>query len=281
MSDIVAVPLRGGWTGNRGCLHRGHEIVRPSASHHWLVCALQYKQWHQTQWLPNRLTWLFFHDEAVALAAGHRPCALCRRSSYNDFRDLFSRPGPRRSFDEMDRQLHRERRRPYSRTRTLHDMAWPQLPDGTFVVHDGRPRLVIGRELVAWGTTGYGERRSRPTAGTAQLITPPSTVRVLQAGYPIQIDRTALVPATTPWKGLRAHLVSVRSWFAARSASDHGMRAGDIITAPDGSRHVLPKAWADMTKEDLAAIGIRPGSAPSFFTPFHDPDQRRRGRGAS
>jgi hypothetical protein len=189
--DIVAVPLRGAWTGNRGCLHRGYEIVRPWASHHGLVCALEFKGWHQTQWQPNRLTWLFFHDEAVAFAAGHRPCALCRRASYNGYRDVLSDSGKKLGFDDLDRRLHGERLRPKSRERRLHDTEWPQLPDGTFVLEDRRPAVVSGRELVAWDLSGYGERRRRPARGTAQLITPPTTLRVLQAGYPVQIDQAA------------------------------------------------------------------------------------------
>jgi hypothetical protein len=190
-ADIVATPLRGAWTGNRGCLHRGYEIVRPWASHHWLVCALEFKGWHQTQWLPNRLTWLFFHDEAVAFAAGHRPCGLCRRASYNDYRAVLSGLGPKISFDDIDRQLHRERLRPKSRERRLHEAQWSQLPDGTFVLDGGQPAVVSGRELVTWDVTGYGQRRRRPTRGIAQLITPPSTLKVLRAGYPVQLDEAA------------------------------------------------------------------------------------------
>jgi hypothetical protein len=192
--DIVAIPLRGAWTGNRGCLHRGYEIVRPWASHHWLVCALEFKGWHQTQWLPNRLTWLFFHDEAVAFAAGHRPCALCRRASYNGYRDVFSDFGEKLGYDDMDRQLHAERLQPKSRERRLHDAEWPQLPDGTFVFDGGQAAVVSGRDLVAWDVSGYGERRSHPARGTAQLITPPTTLKVLQAGYPVQIDQAAQRP---------------------------------------------------------------------------------------
>lgn len=187
----MAIRLRGAWTGNRGCLHRGHEIVRPWASHHWLVCALEFKGWHQTQWLPNRLTWLFFHDEAVAFAAGHRPCALCRRASYNAYRDLLSGSGPKAGFDDVDRQLHRERLQAHSRERRVHDVQWPLLPDGTFVLEGGQPAVVIGRELVVWHATGYGQRRRRPARGSAAMITPPSTLKVLQAGYPVQIDEAA------------------------------------------------------------------------------------------
>ena len=44
-------------------------------------------------------------------------------------------------------------------------------------------------------------------------------------------------------------------------------RAGDVITVPDGSAHVMPKNWADVSFEDLAQIGIRPGEQPDFFIP--------------
>ena len=186
--DIVAIALRGAWTGNRGCLHRGNDIVRRWASPHWLICSLQFKGcWHE-QWVPNRLTWLFFHDEAVAFAAGHRPCALCRRPAYNAYRDAFSGAGLAARFDEMDRQLHNERFDRRTRRRRLHPVGWSELPDGTFVMDHGTPALVFGRHLVAWSAEGYGDRRRRPRSGTAELLTPPSTLTVLQFGYPIQID---------------------------------------------------------------------------------------------
>jgi hypothetical protein len=83
-------------------LHRGQDVVRPWASTHWLACSLTWKEtWHE-QWLAGRLTWLFFHDEAVALAAGHRPCALCRRSAYNAYRTAWAAGGRPPSFEEMD-----------------------------------------------------------------------------------------------------------------------------------------------------------------------------------
>src|SRR5262249_26694433 len=89
LGGIVAIPLRGAWTGNRGVLHRGREIVRFHASDLWITCALRFKDRWREQWLPNRFTWLYFHDEAVSLAAGHRPCAECRRESYNAYRDAW------------------------------------------------------------------------------------------------------------------------------------------------------------------------------------------------
>ena len=109
--DIEAIPLRGAWTGNRGILHSGHEIVRFHASDLWITCALEFRgRWHQ-QWQPHHYTFLYFHDEAVSFAAGHRPCAECRRESYNAYRAAWSEglevnlP----SAHQMNQQLHAER----------------------------------------------------------------------------------------------------------------------------------------------------------------------------
>jgi hypothetical protein len=192
--EIVAIPLRGAWTGNRGIVHRGQEIVKPWASQHFLICALSYKDWWHEQWIPHRLTWLFFHDEAVAFAAGHRPCALCRRPAYNAYRDMYSGAGLPAGFNEMDRRLHGERTDRRTRRRRLHPVDWSELPDGAFVTDGETPALVLGRDVIEWTADGYGDRRRRPRRGTADMLTPPSTLRVLQAGYPVQIDEAAAEP---------------------------------------------------------------------------------------
>ncbi len=186
--EIVAIPLRGAWTGNRGIIHQGEQIVRGWASHHWLVCSLRWKDlWHE-QWRPGHLTWLFFHDEAVAFAAGHRPCALCRRPAYNAYRAAWPLGEGRPSHDEIDRTLHEQRLVRGTRQRRTHWAQWRTLPDGAFVMDLGRPTLVRGDRLVAWSTSGYGEARRRPRRGEAEVLTPPATLAVLQAGYSVQID---------------------------------------------------------------------------------------------
>jgi hypothetical protein len=91
----------------------------------------------------------------------------------------------------MNRQLHRERLHRGTHRRRLHELSWAGLPDGVFVLRDGHPELVTGDHLTAWTTTGYGTRRPRPTSGTVPVLTPPATIAVLRAGYPVQIDDTA------------------------------------------------------------------------------------------
>ena len=193
MGEIVAIPLRGAWTGNRGILHRDREIVRFHASDLWITCALEFRGRWREQWLPQRWTHLFFHDEAVSLAAGHRPCAECRRRDYEAYRAAWAEglgvESP--SAKQMNRQLHGERIVRGTHRRRLHELPWPGLPDGAFVIHGETPAIVLERELVEWTERGYGRRLARPRRGTASVITPPASVAALRAGYPAQIDDDA------------------------------------------------------------------------------------------
>jgi hypothetical protein len=89
--EIVAIPLRGSWMGNRGILHDDSgRVLRNHASQLWITCALSFRGWRAAQWQPHHYTVLFFHDEAVSLAAGHRPCALCRREAYDAYRNALA-----------------------------------------------------------------------------------------------------------------------------------------------------------------------------------------------
>jgi hypothetical protein len=193
LGDIVAIPLRGAWLGNRGILHEDTDVVRFHRSALWITCVLSHKDWRLPQWQPRHFTVLFFHDEAVALAAGHRPCALCRRSDYNAYRTAWVEAlgGPTPKAWEMDRRLHGERIHRGTRRRRFHPIAWPQVPDGAFVRVGGDPWLVRGDRVVRWTTTGYGRPRRRPPRGTVELITPPATAATLRAGYRPQIDPMA------------------------------------------------------------------------------------------
>src|ERR1700754_3529447 len=152
LGEIEAFPLRGAWTGNRGILHRDREIVRYHASDLWITCALEFRGRWQEQWRPHHFTWLYFHDEAVSFAAGHRPCAECRRDSYNAYRDAWSAGlgVPLPSATEMNRQLHGERIVRGTHERRLHDLPWADLPDGTFVLVDDKPSVVVGDHLTGW-----------------------------------------------------------------------------------------------------------------------------------
>ena len=84
MGELIATPHRGRVYGNRGCLHDSEGRIRRAYNgKRWIACRLQFRGWHRRPLMqPGRFTELFFLDEATAFAAGHRPCALCRREDY-------------------------------------------------------------------------------------------------------------------------------------------------------------------------------------------------------
>jgi hypothetical protein len=180
--DIVAIDQRGMFMGNRGSIHRDRAIVRQWQVRRWITCALEFKGWVAPKWVPGRWTALFFWDEAVAIAAGHRPCALCRRADYEAWRDAWERAfGERPSADTMDVRLHRERLD--GRTKRFARLPWAGLPRGSFVSVDDEPCLVLDDELLPWSETGYGPPLARPRRGDADVLTPAVSVSVLGAGY--------------------------------------------------------------------------------------------------
>ncbi len=175
LGELIADPARGLVYGNRGCLHDASgRIRRRFAGKRWIACRLQFRGWHRSPLLqPGRFTELFFLDEATAFAAGHRPCALCRREDYNRLVALWRELHPGQiGADAIDAQLHSER------TGSRASVRVDELPDGAFVLRDAGPWLVLGAQLLRWTPAGYADREPR-RSGRAVLITPPSLVAVL------------------------------------------------------------------------------------------------------
>ena len=175
LGEVIAHPARGLVYGNRGCLHDGEgRIVRRFQVQRWIACRLEFKGRRRTPLLqPGRYTELFFLDEATAFAAGHRPCAECRREDYRRFLALVGAA----SAGAIDERLHAERLDP-PRSRSF-----ASLPDAAFVLRGGEPWLLRGGELLRWTPAGYTERVQRPGRGRATVLTPPSLVEVLGAGW--------------------------------------------------------------------------------------------------
>src|SRR6516165_9259570 len=181
LGELVADPARGLVYGNRGCLHDEEGRIRRGWNgRRWIACRLEFRGWRRSPRLqPGRFTELFFLDEATAFAAGHRPCALCRREDYVRFTSLWQARHPgQKGADAMDVQLHEERTAPRVREVVVRD-----LPEGTFVLLDGEPYLVLGERLHAWTPAGYIAGIEPPAKGRALLVTPPSLVAVLRAGW--------------------------------------------------------------------------------------------------
>ena len=193
-----ALPLRGQFMGNRGCLHDDlQRIRRPFACRRWITCVLEFRGRHRAVMTPGRYTELFFLDEATALAAGHRPCAECRREHYHRFRDAWAEAdrdlvGPSSpSADEIDRVLHAERLDDRRGKRTYRASA-AELPPGVIVADDsGWPWLVHGQRLVRWEPGGYGRSIPKPGLGTFHVLTPRSIVRAIVQGYAVAVHPSA------------------------------------------------------------------------------------------
>jgi len=182
LGDLLADPARGLVYGNRGCLHDdAGEIVRSYQVRRWIACRLRFKDRHRSPLMQRgRYTELFFLDEATALAAGHRPCAECRRADYLGFLEGWLERHPDESrADAVDLRLHDERLE-RNGERRLYESTLASLPDGAYILRGGKPYVVVGAALRLWTPRGYTARVPRAVRETATVVTPPSLVEHLR-----------------------------------------------------------------------------------------------------
>jgi len=184
--EVLAVSARGAFMGNRGILHDDAQRLTHARWRHkaWVTCLLSFKGRKRSLMRPGNYTELFFHDEAVAFAAGHRPCAECRRADYNRFRDAAGIEG---RITDYDARLHDSRAVPRIYGQRHHHADLETLPDGVFVLtQDGQPALVRGDALFPFTPDGYQTPIKR-TRGSVCVLTPALLVQSLQAGYKLDI----------------------------------------------------------------------------------------------
>jgi hypothetical protein len=196
--DIVAIAQRGLFTGNRGIIHDPATktlLKKRWATKAWLVCVLDYKG--RRREVMGRRSWteLFFLDEAVALAAGHRPCFFCRHRSAEAFRAAWAaaRGGKAPLAAEMDTVLHEER---LDRGRKrLHAMPGPvgELPDGAVIAAGGEAYTIAHGQAFRWSAQGYEANPEIPRVDG--LLTPPTTLLAIRAGYRPVLHPTLVSPS--------------------------------------------------------------------------------------
>ena len=196
--DIIATPHRGLFTGNRGIIHDPETktlLKKRWSSPAWITCVCEFRGWRRKVMGTRSWTELFFLDEATAFAAGHRPCFFCRRDDANRFRAAWEEGNGVKSIlaREMDRVLHGERLE--LGKKRLHPLPMPvgHLPDGAMVQQDEATFLIVQGRALRWSMAGYG--KTDCAIDGALLLTPPSTLRALGAGY-----RPALHPSAIALK---------------------------------------------------------------------------------
>lgn len=186
--QILAVSMRGMFTGNRGILHSDDHVMGDALWKHraWICCTLDWQGRKRPVMTGRNWTELFFLDEAVAMAAGHRPCAYCRRANYNAFSDAW---GQKLKAREMDTILHAARAIAGARRLQTHLADAKTLPAGTFILTT-QPCLLTADAALPYSPTGYGPPMPRPT-GRITTLTAPPMIDVLRGGYAPQLHPSA------------------------------------------------------------------------------------------
>ncbi|MDB5657024.1 MAG: hypothetical protein JWQ94_4637 [Tardiphaga sp.] len=184
--EIVAMPARGMFTGNRGIIHDPATrtlLNRRWSNPAWITCVCAFRGRRRDVMATQSWTELFFLDEATALAAGHRPCFYCRRADANAFRAAWEAGNGSRGVkaSEIDKVLHVERLD--RRAKRLHVLHGPieALPDGAMVAAGTESYVIVQGRAMLWSFAGY--REVVRAAPDFQLLTPPSAVEALRAGY--------------------------------------------------------------------------------------------------
>ena len=132
---------------------------------------------------PSTYTELFFLDEATAFAAGHRPCAECRRSDASRFKSLWLEAngallrGKSGTLSNMDIVLHSERI----------DKDGKEFWD----VHINGGRIPTGLQAVEWA-------KKVEKLGAGEIVLTCMDADGTQDGYDIEITRAVSEAVNIP-----------------------------------------------------------------------------------
>jgi hypothetical protein len=188
--QLHAVEARGAFMGNRGILHNAERhVIAAWRSPRWITCALDFKGRRREVFAPHRYSELFFLDEATSLAAGHRPCAECRRNRFKEFCAFWAAGNADHvvsqtlSADTIDRVLHSERVRNGGGKQT-YQAVLSTLPAGSAY-------LIWAGKLRPWSFAGYGPAASVLPATEVAVLTPRSIVQAIRPGFVPQVHESA------------------------------------------------------------------------------------------
>lgn len=280
LGDLHAIADRQGFTGNRGCLvNADGELVSHHNGNLWILCRLRYRGWHHPLAAPRTWTPLFFLDDAVGLAAGHRPCGLCRRLDHLAYRaGVTAGLGRDRPVlaDELNARLAAERLRrgrglDRAGDRIIHRADVDTLPTGAVILGpDGAaPHLVTERHLQPFGFGGWGAPIPRPTGRVVEVVTPPTSVLALANGFrpTLHVSASRAVGGPRP-----SATVAGVDRSSTSETGDESLDRGSgplrrlSVTSPIG-RLLLVADDAGLTRilfadQDLPDIGLDPAEVP-------------------
>lgn len=187
--NLNAVESRGAFLGNKGVLHNENKkIIATHKIKGWVTCLLEFKDRHREVMTPKRYTELFFLDEATAFSAGHRPCAECRRTRYNEFKekwllanvDLLK--GKKPNAPNIDTIIHQERIS--KKQKVTYTSALNSLPDGTMIEINSKAYLIWESKLFEWSYSGYIESELHYSMKDKVIVlTPKSYVKTFSKGF--------------------------------------------------------------------------------------------------
>jgi hypothetical protein len=191
--ELISTVEHGVFMGNRGVLHDDHgQLTQKRWTHpHWIICLTQFKGRKRSLMSPGGYTELFFLDEATALAAGHRPCAECRRAEFKRFKAAWIQGNAHLGFTatanigEIDRVIQRERVTA-GRVKVTYEDELGNLPDGAFFALQSQSNVAYlrwGGSQWRWSPAGYEKAELLSPKIAVNVLTPASTVNAIRAGY--------------------------------------------------------------------------------------------------
>ena len=186
--ELKAVKSRGAFLGNRGIIHNDErEIIAPFKIKGWVTCQLEFKGRKRELMAKGRYTELFFLDEATAFSAGHRPCAECRRTRYNEFKEKWLEANQSLLLDNstsianIDKIIHRDRIN--KKQKVTYQDKMHLLPKGTMIEINSIQYLIWNNKVFKWTFEGYEPTNINITNNDVTILTPKSYVEMFKKGF--------------------------------------------------------------------------------------------------
>jgi len=188
MGKLEAVSSRGAFLGNRGIIHNEQkEIISPFKIKGWVTCQLEFKGRKRELMAKGRYTELFFLDEATAFAAGHRPCAECRRTRYKEFKEKWLEANKNLLTDNLisiasiDKIIHQDRIN--KKQKVTYQDKMDLLPKGTMIQIDSIDYVIWNNKIFKWTFEGYETSNIKITNNDVIILTPKSYVEMFKKGF--------------------------------------------------------------------------------------------------